>query len=633
MIKFSLLFFLFQAVLFASLQDDIEYECPKEYEMYEDDISQYLIRMEDDIKDKGCKVIPIYASIIQSENFEILDALEDDESLMANLTKLFSVNKNLSSVIFKNSGLKQVILNNSINEKFIESFSYLIKKKLHNKQIKQIKKEPEYLNYYLLSSLYAKNNKDSLKLYNKLKSSISIELLPSFTFILSAIGDEYEFSDLLENFAMMQSGLSTDAIKKLAQYPKYFVYFLYPKKDDLGIETISNYKLKEIQKEMQKKVISLYKSMFDKYRYRQGVNQHEYALLSVEYIYPYLLEQHDIDYDDFVLLFNRLIDNDYLISLFTEDKCSEDSKTNFAIFGKNNIYNVSKFMKEESRLSSQLFHNLDNSAHAVFPFFYVANFYNTSSKEEWFLFKDLLKILPYEYNLKIAFLKRIEKNGYFRNIVTQSDYKNSVNAKDSTSYPKYKYILVTPYPSQNDSTLFEQILTTNISDEKLKESLLVLIQKDIDDLAEHEFTQFEKFVGNMETIEKLDDALFIASIVAAPFTGGASLSYIAISVAKKGVQKGAKKGFKYMVKKVALKRRKMVNKAIRKARKGRKLVDDKIGVSNRKKIGKVHRDVEEKVDKLEEKVDVLVGVLSVGAGIYLYFNHSQLEEKSICQEQ
>ena len=161
----------------------------------------------------------------------------------------------------------------------------------------------------------------------------------------------------------------------------------------------------------------------------------------------------------------------------------------------------------------------------------------------------------------------------------------------------------------------------------------MLIQKDIDDLAEHEFTQFEKFVGNMETIEKLDDALFIASIVAAPFTGGASLSYIAISVAKKGVQKGAKKGFKYMVKKVALKSRKMVNKAIRKARKGRKLVDDKIGVSNRKKIGKVHRDVEEKVDKLEEKVDVLVGVLSVGAGIYLYFNHSQLEEKSICQEQ
>ena len=630
MIKISfLLFLLLQTILSANLQDDIKYECPTEYETYKEDISKYLIRIEDDIADKGCEVIPVYAAIIQSQNFEILDSLEDDSNLMNQLMKLFSINKELSSLIFENSGLKQIILSNSLNEKFVDNFSYLMNKNFHKKDLRKIKKNGEYLNYYLLSAFYARDKKDSNKLYKKIKSSISIELMPSFTFILSAIGDEYQFRDLVENFSTIQNNLSTDAIKKLAEYPKYFIYFLYPSKNDLEIDTISKSMLKKIQIDMQKKVIFFYKSMFDKYRYMQGVNQLEYALLSVEYIYPYLLEQHDIEYDDFVKVCQTLVNQNYILTLFSHGKCSNKTKENFAIFGQNNIYAISKFLKHESRFSNKLFKNLGKSPNAIFSFFYVANFYNSSNSDEWYLFKDLVKSLPFANEEKIAFLKRLEKNGYFRNIVTQRDYKSIVKAEDG-NYPKYKYILVTPYPSQTSTTLFEQILTTNISDEKLKESLFALIQKDVDELAEHRFTTFEKFAGNMETIEKIDDALFVASIVAAPFTGGASLSYVAMSSARKASQKATKMGFKYMLKKVELQGRKIVNKAVRQARKGRKVVDRKVGIHNRNRIGKA---LDSHPVQIVGDIGNTSAAIGIGTGLYLYFNHTQLAEKTICTEQ
>ena len=88
MLKIVILFCMLQGILFASLKDTISNKCPKEYSKYSNNIENYLIRMEEDIKNKGCKVIPIYASIIESEKIDILDELEEDNSLMAKLLKI-----------------------------------------------------------------------------------------------------------------------------------------------------------------------------------------------------------------------------------------------------------------------------------------------------------------------------------------------------------------------------------------------------------------------------------------------------------------------------------------------------------------------------------------------------------------
>jgi len=631
-LKNILLLLLLPLVVLANLESDIKVKCPLEYTKYSNNISKYLIRMEEDIESNGCEVIPIYSSIIELNKFDILDSLEEDETLMKKLLKIFYINDNLSAFIFKSDSLKNIISNNSINEKFMKNFSYLLKKSFHKKDVKKMKEDNNYLNYYILSAYYAQGNRESLKFYKQMKESISLELLPSFTLILSAIGDDYKFEDLLENFTTIGKELSTDALKKLAQYPKYFVYLLYPKEADLNLGVVSEYKLNEIQKDIEKKALFLYRTVYEKYRYAQGVNQVEYALLSLEYIYPYLLEQYSVNYDDFTNVFSMLIEKDYLITLFTQDKCSNDSKTNFTILGQNNILNMGEFLKNEQKLSYKLFQEL-KSHKAIFSFFYIVKFYNNSNEKEWELFQELLKKLPYNYHYRVVFLKRLEINGYFRNIITQDDYKEKIYALDGTSYPKYKYILTTPYPSKDDSSLFEQILTTNASNEsnkKLKSALLELIQKDTDELATHTFTTFDKLSRGLEIADNIDNVLMVVAVVSAPVTGGASLSYIPMSMAKRAVKNGAKKGFKALTSKIALKSKALANKGIRKIRDKRIYLNGEAGTKNVKKIKKL-------IDKTENvsgnSNDVLQISALVGSSLYLYFNSSELVTKQICEEQ
>jgi len=183
-----------------------------------------------------------------------------------------------------------------------------------------------------------------------------------------------------------------------------------------------------------------------------------------------------------------------------------------------------------------------------------------------------------------------------------------VTADNGTSYPKYKYILVTPFPSEDDQTLFKQILSMNISDNKLKDSLLELIQKDTNELATHTFTTFDKLSRGANIIDNIDNALFIVAIVSAPFTGGVSLTYIAISTAKKAVKYSTKKGFKYMAKKV-------LKKAVKyNTRKGFKFMPKKV------------------VNKTQETIDTTSELFFIGNKLYIYYNYKNMDIKQICEE-
>lgn len=590
--------------------------CLKEYELYKESVSKYKVRMQDMVKTQGCEVISIYSYIIQAEQFDILDKVDENPKVIKKLIKLFSINKNFSSLLLNNSQMKEILINNSLHDDFIENFSYIVKRKWHKNEIRKIEKDGNYLNYVLLASLYAKDRRDSLRLYKKLKSSISIELMPSFSLILSSVGEKYTFEDLLENFTVLKSELSTDAIQQLAVYPQYFAYFLYPKKEELGIDAISTVKLREIQKSIQKKVIYIYEEMFNKYRYKNNIKSIDYALLSIEYIYPYLLEQHAIKENDFRELFHHLIKREYLFSLFQEeDKCSDGTKENFAVFAKNNMASAIKLLQNNEEFALTLFSEFKDPKYSIMSFFYVANVYGSFTTKEWMIFKELLKTLPYEYDNKIVFLQRIEKNGYFRNMLQQSNYKEIIDGDYGEKNPKYKYVLLTPYPSQNDSTLFETVLRTDIKDDVLQRSLVDLISKDKDELENHEFTKFEKFFANVDTLSNIAT---VGSVVLAPFTGGMSLGYFATRVATKVAIKQATKS---VIQKNFLHARKTLNKGIRKARVVRKNIDLKIGIKNRDKIGTYSDYVDNGLSSL-----VVLGRASI------FFNSNNLEEKTICQE-
>ena len=157
--------------LLAGLQDKVKDKCIDEYSQHESIVSKYLIRMEDDIYEQGCSVIPIYASIIESENFEVLDAIEDDPAIMKNLLLLSSNNLELVSFLFQSGTIKEIILNNSLDNVFMSKLIYLLRHKFHDRDFKAIKKNIDYLNYYLLVSLYSKDRYESVDLFEKLQNS------------------------------------------------------------------------------------------------------------------------------------------------------------------------------------------------------------------------------------------------------------------------------------------------------------------------------------------------------------------------------------------------------------------------------------------------------------------------------
>jgi hypothetical protein len=596
-------------------------DCPKEYNLHKDIISEYMIRIEDGIYSEGCDIIPVYSAIIEAENFDILDEIEENPKILQHLKKLSSINSNLSTLLFKSETIKKIVLTNSLNENFLENFTYLTEKKLQKSEIRKIEKNNSYLNYFLLASLYSENKRESIKLYSKIKSSVSIELMPSLSLILSSIGNEYKFSDLLENFAVLSQELSSDDVKTLAEYPQHFVYFLYPNKSSLDMGLLSSDKLKEVQKSIQKEVLYIYRRMFNKYRYKKNTNQVDYALLTIENIYPYLLENPTLNYKNFTLLFQKLIDKGYMFSLFKEDKCSKSTENNFAVFGYGNINKAIEFLKNEKQLSQKLFSKFKDHNYSIMSFFYVANAYGNLTKKEWKIFKNLLKTLPYEYDNKIVFLQRIEQSGYFRNIVEQSDYNDYIKP-DDTKYgknnPKYTYILLTPYPSQEDKTLFDAVLKTDIDNTLLQKSLVDLILKDRDELETHEFTKMERFFGNVDT---LDNIATVASIAIVPFTGGVSLSYVAVAMARKATKEAGKKGFKYLRKKILLQSKKVLNKSIRKVRVTRKNIDNKIGVQNQNNI-----------EKIDDSIANTFNLLTVAKSASIFFDSSSLNIKQICQE-
>lgn len=475
----------------------------------------------------------LYTFFKESNNIKFLKTLEQTPLLIKPISALLE-NKKLLITLFNIPEVQKIIHDKKQNQSFFENFSYISKKELGKKELKEIEKDKNYLNYVLLASMHVTHKHEARKLYKKLKKSISIELISSFTLVLSSINENYKLTYLIDNFKLLQYQLSTEAIKELSEYPEYFAYFLYPSKKELNVEDISNSKFYQIQQNIGQKVIFLYKEIFKKYRYQVNINQVEYALLTIENIYPYLLEQYDTNIDEFEALFSILIEKDYILSLFQESKYSQTTiQERFAVFGSNNINNMISFMDKQSTFSSNLLNKLDSSTNSLMAFFYVANAHKNISSKEWIIFKELTSTLPLSIEENLFFIQKIEQSGYFRNIVHQYDFDDFIeNSEHSNENPKYKYILLTPYPSQRDMTLYEKVLTTNISKKQLQQNLVSLISKNKEELEKHEFIMIEKVFGNLN---RLDTAITVTSIALVPFTGGISLGAIATKMATKAV--------------------------------------------------------------------------------------------------
>ena len=594
--------------------------CEKEYANHPKLIEEgWSFRIDEKIEKYGCEIIPAYDFLRKFDAIELIDAMDSNPELISEVQKLFKYKKVLG-LMTQNQVVKNLLIENANNVQLLKNINYLFAQYLNSAVKKEIISNPVYLNYFILAAANTNDQKEAKKNYKKLKK-FSIKGIEVFSFVFGAIGNKYRFSYLLENFITLKKKLSTEQLKQIAQYPEFIAYFLYPSKEEMKIYG-SEQEVYYQQKKFQKLMISIYKDTYKHYQYKKNIDENEMALLTMKYIYPYIVTNRN--YYEIEKLFHTLINKGFIDELWNSigDPCKgKNAEEQFAVFGNDSLNNILRLRKDENNLYHQLL-NWQSPNKSIFSLVYVANVYNDFSAKEWKVFKDMIYTLPDDPYSNILVLKMLEKIDYYKNVVRYTNYNNYVqkNEDDASgkSALKYKFILFTSYPSDNDPSAYELILAGNLT--AASKELSALYSVSIEELETHNFTLFEQ---NMEIIDNIDNVLTVASIAAAPFTGGISLSYVAIKQASK---MAAKKGVKYYAKKLALKSRKFVNKAIRKARVGRKGLEKVLG--GKKKLVSLG----DTINKVEDKFSTFTISAMVGGMLFLAIPND-LEAKQICQEE
>jgi hypothetical protein len=418
------------------------------------------------------------------------------------------------------------------------------------------------------------------------------------------------FTELLKNIQTLQKSLNNTQNEDLLHYPQYIGYLLKNKADYL------NSKKSEIYtKTYQKLMIEYFKNIYEKYRYEKDVDEIQVALKAVEELSPYLKEQPLEDSEPFRLILDDLIDRGMILELLGDGLCSQKTQNNFAVFGKDNIYNVILLKQNYPSVYQELI-SKDDNLQSIFSLFYVANALETLSIKEQEVFLTLLKELPGEsIYLKIPFIHRLEKIGYLRKIINIVDYNKYVSASNNDlsgkSTVKYVYILLTSYPSQNDLSIIQRYYNSKFDDKKIRKYLYELKKTPIDELETHRFT----FADKAELyIDVADYTLMAASIAVLPFTGGASLSYISTSITRKV----STKSLKYAIKKSI----KSINNTIKFGKNIKRSIVNKFGERKLKVVGK-------KIEGSADTVDNTSDLFFMGSFL---LKKSPIEMKNICEE-
>ncbi len=605
--KFVIIVSLFIVNMYAS-------NCIQEYGKYPTLTSMWTIRINNKVDIYGCKVIPIYAFLKDTNNIELMDAIDENPTILEPLFTLFK-NKNILELIVKDERLKTILIDNAENKKFLSNMNYLFKKELNTYRINRIRRDSDYLQYFILAAANAKNDKQLMKYYKELQN-ISVDKIDALAFVSFALGNSYKFDYLLKNFFTLKKNLSSKQLTELVQYPVEFAYFLYPSKEDMNLPYGVN--LYEKQKQFQKLIINIYTTAYAHYA-SSNEDENEMALSIVKNIYPYIVSQPN--YNDIQNLLDGLIKEDFISDMYTsDDPCSDKSQDNYAnLFGGDNLKDILRFKREQPNLYKELLDSESQSKNII-SLFYISNIYNTFSKDKKDIFFNLLNDLGSDKYETSIVLKQLENIKYFDDVVKIWDYNQYVKASDDDlggmSAPKYKFILTTSSYSQESPSVLDYLLENKI--DEAKKSLHYLYGKRISELEDHRFTTKEKtinFANNMSNV--IDAGLFVSGF----FTFGTGWAALA---AKDSAKFAAKKGAKMYAKRLALASRRLINKGVYHSMKARKTIITKLGKSNIKSF-------EKGLDISDNNFSVFQASMTIGA---LYFAlPNNLEAKELCPKE
>ncbi len=468
----------------SSFRNYIKKECPKEYKKYKKVVNRYSIRLKPLIKRDGCQIVEIYNIAYLSKNHSLMDRVEEDRELSKRLLFLFSIDKIFKEYLLKNP--KSVEFLNSSNS--FKRLKYLIEERFNEDY--HFFNNINFINYFLLSSHFSKDNQKAIKLLNRLENSIAIDELNDFILMVN-----YLKGIKFEKIVTLFNRLGKERVENISKYPTFFKYF-----------TSSN----------QKEIIYLYDILMSRY------NSIETTLYTISKLYPYIQKNNYILFKEF---FKNLINSRLIENLYQRTICSNSEK--YLLF--KNLNKALIFNHKYSK-SYQLMQKLSPFRDGLELYFYVTEEYFSLNDKKWSVFSDLLFNLTDNIEFSLSLIKFLkEKTNYFTLLDKYKDYDKFVfkNSSDriGVSAKKYLYILKTAYPSDNNNSIIGYFYNKSVSEEFIKNGINELFKKDIEELKRHNWTDYEKAIA---FLDELDNFLTMVDMISIPYTLGVSSSLIAV---------------------------------------------------------------------------------------------------------
>ena len=590
-IFFIALLFLSQScpVLGGIITEQIKASCPNQYSTHENTVNNYSVRMEEYVQKYGCGVIDVYA-LFAENNMEIVETLEGDEFMMAAASEIFMDIPDLIPAIKKDpTVLESILLMAKADENAFIKLKEVIST-MSRFELKRIARNSRYFLYTLAAMMMANDEAtlDEIKhLTRRLKNKVALRDIDTYMFLSIESLKLYPNARVEKRMGYVELTLTTigkKTLRRIQSYKHYLIYFLPPAVSDISeSQNLSRTELDKIQYDY----VSLMTFVFD---YFAEIKEPEFGLFMAEMLSGYILDAlryHDNSSKEIREYLHYQFSSDLFCALFNDyDPCNQDIKERMNAFfvmysptNKNNRELLSEVKGNLGLIAKWFCSGGKNYMDSVQPdkwrrfiltMCYLPAIRLKLNENQVNMFDDLLLNLSEDFVTNGLFvISLFQKIDYFKWISEETDAFAMINSNPDDSMgcsaKKFKYILLTSYPKDGDLSLFARFA----NEQKVPRSgFQQLMHMNKVELEEHNFTSAEKKWALFEkSINTADNVISVASIVAVPFTAGASTAVVAMMAARKSAKIAAKKTYKTLARRGLKSGHRLVNLGSKESRK------------------------------------------------------------------
>ena len=612
----------------GSFTNYIKGKCPRQFNLHQETVAEFAIRMKPFVEDCGCGVVNLYYAL-SSNNMELIDQLEEDMDMMHAAAEVFDISDEFTNALrdSTDSVATLALLARNDPDIFHKLSGALSSFSKHDSR--QLRRNPSYILYYLLASAMVDKNTQSNDIEfiaRKLKKEVSVGSVGALAMLYwqsiivypNANPDYWMWA---ANETLKSLGPKT--IKTLGPYKDCLAYFLPPSEDDIPeSQNISARELQKLRQEYMDLIVYVFKEITRIY----GT---PYALKVIEYISPSILEAlrfHNNKREIKAYLsyeFNANIFPNALQHGVCQSGPGDKGLRSFFIMyspyenghpvpgTEGNLGLIAKWFAQ-GNLRQYIDEAKDINGY-IYSMSLLPQIYLQLSQPQKMVFKDLLFGLSETPTLNAQVIIALHNTTrFFTWIENSHDAFSNVNHNPDAylgeNATKYKYILLTSYPKDDSPSIIHS------ADDGISISSTALnhmMNMSIAELEVHNFTDKERYMDAAETVFDIADWTVTGiSIVAIPLTAGASASVTVMMLARKGATTAAKRTLKTLAKRSLKSTMKLVGrKGWKVARREAKEVLGFAAKRGRKAVR------EEAIKKGIYTTDKWVSSISIGVGV------------------